>query len=280
MVKKVKPSTDMVRKQLFIGLCLAILIGLMITGIYYGSRVTSLQVTGVKVIGGQTIPHAEVERITRDSFAGTYLRLIPKSFKPTFPKQTVKANVQAVDRINNVDVEVEKDTVIVVYDEHIPVGLWCETTSSKDCLFLDRAGYAFGAAPALEGSAFVRYIERGATPEKQATNFSTDFIKTNQAFITDLEDELGLYVTHIEKIGDYDLEYTVSGGGTIKASQGIELDKSFRNLRTILQSADFAHLAPGEFQYIDLRFGDKVFVNEDLGPADELATSSVEAAGE
>ena len=50
------------------------------------------------------------------------------------------------------------------------------------------------------------------------------------------------------------------------------------NLLVVLASPEFSHLNPGNFSYIDLRFGEKVFVNE-IGevPETETATSSDEA---
>jgi hypothetical protein len=38
--------------------------------------------------------------------------------------------------------------------------------------------------------------------------------------------------------------------------------ETLSNLETILASGTFTHLKPGNFQYVDLRFGSKVFVNE------------------
>jgi hypothetical protein len=52
----------------------------------------------------------------------------------------------------------------------------------------------------------------------------------------------------------------------------------FQNLKTILASEEFAHIAPGEFQYIDLRFGDKVFVRE--ANMDTSTTSSSTQGGQ
>ena len=45
------------------------------------------------------------------------------------------------------------------------------------------------------------------------------------------------------------------------------------NFKTVLGSDEFENLAPGEFQYIDLRFGNKVFVNR-AEPDSVTATST------
>ncbi len=94
-----------------------------------------------------------------------------------------------------------------------------------------------------------------------------------ESFIVLLEEQLSLYVTHVHKRSTYDVEYTISGGGIIKVSQSIKMQESFENLQTILSSEEFMHISPGSFQYIDLRFGDKVFVNEVMG-TDVMSTTT------
>lgn len=264
----------MIKKQIIIGISLVILIALLVTGIYKFTHIKSLQVTEVAVVGGKTIPHEEVESLAREAFAGTYLKLIPESFRFMLPKTAVVEAIKTVDRVKNVKVDVkDSDTLLVVYDEYLPIALWCASIEDKNCLFLDQTGYAFAEAPHLTGNAFVRYIEDGKNPEKHTFGLDSDFMKANKIFINNLEDELDLYVTSVEKVGEYDVDYVVSGGGKIRTSQTMDLEKSFKNLRTLLQSGDFSHIASGDFQYIDLRFGDKVFVNEELAPTEVTPTT-------
>ena len=73
----------------------------------------------------------------------------------------------------------------------------------------------------------------------------------------------------------------VSGFDIIYSLQDDSFDRVFANLSSVLESESFTHLEPGNFQYIDLRFGNKVFVNEELGVAtsteSELGSSTVTA---
>jgi hypothetical protein len=112
-------------------------------------------------------------------------------------------------------------------------------------------------------------------PEVGQTGFEMPFMKDTEVFVRLLEENLALYTTHIEKMGNYDVWYTISGGGLIKVSQSIPMEESFENLQTILLSEEFKHIEPGSFQYIDLRFGEKIFVNEAVGgTASSTATTS------
>ena len=78
-----------------------------------------------------------------------------------------------------------------------------------------------------------------------------------------------------EKIGPEEVTFEVAGGGQIKVTLTQPIEDSLGNLEVLLSSPDFDHLAPGNFQYIDLRFGDKVFVNEEV-----LTATTTEAVEE
>ena len=75
-----------------------------------------------------------------------------------------------------------------------------------------------------------------------------------------------------------DVFYVLAGGGELRATLHDPATKVFDNLEAILASKEFAHIKPGNFQYIDLRFGSKVFVNEEkLGMASstDMGTSTI-----
>jgi len=274
--KKQKWQPTPLQLQLIVGAVLLASIALLLTVIWYGTRVSSLQIADVEVIGGETIPHAIIEEKVNAELVGTYLQLVPNRFMPLYPKTKIIESILSLDRVKNVHVELtENQTLTVVFDEHVPYALWCEKTDSEFCLFMDKNGLAFASAPELEGSAFVRYIDEGAIPSKDVQGFESSFVKETETFVTLLEVQLSLYTTHVQKKSTYDVEYTISGGGVIKVSQAIPMQESFENLQTILTSEEFKHIEPGAFQYIDLRFGDKVFVNE--APISSAAVSTTTA---
>lgn len=261
--------------QLVVGIVIAIVIALLVTTIWYVTRIASLQIENVEVIGGETIPHSVIENIVKTQLTGTYLKLVPKKFSPFYPKQAIIENIKSIDRVKNVDVQTSKDqTVTVVFDEYIPYALWCQDSESLSCFFIDATGFAFAEAPELEGNAFVRYTEEGVVPKNKSNSFERSYIEETEVFIELLKEKLSLYVTHVSKHGTYDIEYKIGGGGIIKVSQRISMEDTFANLETILRSKEFEHIEPGAFAYIDLRFGDKVFVNEALEPIASTTAST------
>ncbi len=274
--KKISFQISPLQKQLVWGFLILLVVVLFFTAIWFLTRIDSLQVKHISVIGGETIPHAQIEEKVETALRGAYFALIPKRFIPLYPRNDVEKSIRTINRVKNVRVESTADqTLTVVFDEHVPYALWCESAEDESCLFMDRSGYAFSPAPALEGSAFVRYISDTGTPEVGISGFESIFVKDTEEFSLLLQEQLSLYVTHIKKVGTFDVDYTISGGGVIKVSQSIPMRESFENLQTILLSEEFKHIEPGTFQYIDLRFGDKVFVNEEAAaPEMDAATSS------
>lgn len=273
--KKSKKSFQItaIQKQLLIGFVLFFFIAVVLTGVWFGTRIDSMQIKEVSVVGGFTIPHAQISTMATETLNQTYFRLIPHRFKWLYPRKRIQNEILEIDRVKNVRIElVAPDIMAIAFEEHKPYALWCGSESKKSCVFIDSVGYAFAQAPALTGSAFVRYVKNDDEPVIAQQSFEVVFIDDTERFIAMLEDELSLYVTQVHKLGDYDIEYAVSGGGLIKVSQTIAMQDSFDNLKTVLTSIAFEHIEPGAFQYIDLRFGDKVFINEE----DETATSSTE----
>lgn len=261
--KKPTRERSLLWTQIFVGGAIVTVLTLLGTGIWYGTRIASLQITDVTIVGGYTIPHSQVEAKVRERLVGSYLHFVPHTFAPTYPQGMITESLLNIPRIKNAHVEVSKgQTLSIVFEEYRPFALWCTSASAPECLFLDEFGFAFAQAPELTGSAFVRYIEKDRAPKNKEQGFDPAFVKQTQVFVDLLAQELDLYVTHIEKIEDLDIEYTVSGGGVLKISQLESMEDSFDNLKSILSSEDFIHLQNGAFQYIDLRFGDKIFLNE------------------
>lgn len=244
-----------------IGVLLTLVISGLLTAVWYITRLPSWQLKEVEVVGGRTIPHNEIKNLVESSLNGTYLRLIPKRYTLLYPKDDIEKHILDLDRVKNVHLEKDdNNNLIVAFEEHVPRALWCAEVDSEGCVFVDINGYAFAKAPRLTGGAFVRYITD--TEPKVETYLDPEYIKETEAFISSVESELSLFVTHVVRLGDYDTEYYVSGGGRIKVSQGVSSTHNFRNLKLVLDAEEFKHIEPGTFNYIDLRFGDKIFVNE------------------
>lgn len=262
----IDPSKIMLLKQLAIGLGLFTILGFLVSIVWYGTRVSFLTITDVTVEGGETIPHAVVEKIVRDTLTGTYMGIIPRQFAWWYPQDEIIQNISQIPRMKNPVVERDGGRLLTVrFNEYQPYALWCADRTSSDCVFIDPTGYAFGAAPKLSGGAFLRYRTLGRDMKVGTSMAEASELETMETFVTLVETNLKFPITQIETDTAGDVFYILSGGGEFKATLKDDAQKVFDNLRTIVSAKEFSDLRPGTFQYIDLRFGNKVFVNEEVG---------------
>lgn len=262
-------------RQIVLGFLLMLLLAGLLTGIWYGSRIERLTIKAVEIAGGETIDHAMIRKIAEEELVGAYYRLVPKRFAWTYPEQKLQERIMEIDRIKESTVKrVSGEKIEIYFAEYQPFALWCDQADSGNCVFLDEFGWAFAQAPSLQGGALLRFSEAGQVPSLDTAPFSADFITTTADFIDRVSDELGLPITQVEKTGQDEIAYYISGGGELKVSSRMSVDETFDNLSTLLNSEAFAHIEPGNFQYIDLRYGNRVFVNEELAPTLESEGAS------
>lgn len=276
-VQKTDPK-KMLWRQIFFGVGATIILALLMTAIWYGTRVPSLTVQKVSVTGGETISHSEIEAIVWLHLVGTHYRLVPKTFAYTYPEKAMVDEIKRQPRIKNVSIErVSGIELAVLFEEYQPFALWCEAVTSSHCLFIDREGFAFAKAPQLQGGAFLRYIDDSVVPEVGASSFDTAFVRGTNSFVEAVYQKLQLNIISVTRAQD-DITYHIAGGGEVRTSTNMSFTETLSNLETILTSTEFAHLGPGNFRYIDLRYGNKVFVNEELEVEIKNATSTDEMA--
>lgn len=269
--RRLNPDTAALIKQIVIGVIVLAVVALIISGIWHGTRAESLTLNKVVVTGGETISHQEVKQKTQAFFDGSYFGFIPHAFAWTYPRRTMVDELSKIDRIKDVEID-RKDgnTLHVVFDEYLPYALWCSSEVAPDCVFLDAIGYGFGNAPNLRGGSFLRYVSSEQSPEVGITPFDyDDFVRAEE--LVDLLRANGWEVSEvaIDKVQDAFLK-TV-GGGEFRVTLTAPPVDTVENLLTVTNSLEFRHIKPGNFQYIDLRFGNKVFVNEG---EEESATST------
>jgi hypothetical protein len=107
----------------------------------------------------------------------------------------------------------------------------------------------------------------------QSTVIQPEKLAAIDTFIDRIENEFGFRVTTVVHKQNGDYEFLVNGGGTVLvASEKLE-SSTFENLASLLASKEFKHIKPGNFKYVDVRFDNKLFVNEQLIDESEATTT-------
>ncbi len=280
--RNVSPGTILLVRQVFMGLLFFGLLALIISGVWYGSRLPSLTITEIKASGGSTIKSENVVAKAEAVLEGNYIGLVPRRFVYLYPEQAVLEAVSTVRRIKDVHVEkIDNQTLAITYSEYVPDALWCSLEEESSCLFLDREAFAFTQAPKLTGESLLRFYTLQTEPTEGDSALTIEDYNKIKEFALKLNAS-SWYVNRIETDTVRDAFLTLAEGGEIKVTLKDDLNHTFSLLESLRQSKEFAHLAPGKFRYLDMRFGTKIFVNEnlvdELDPTESATTSTAYSA--
>ncbi len=263
------------RRHILYGVLAMAFVALVCTIIWYITRLAPVTLTEIEIVGGETISHETVRTIVEQELTGAYLLLIPHRFAYMYPEERIFEAVSDIPRIHSVVVMRTSGTVLSIeFSEYIPHSLWClSTENDSPCYFVSSEGYAFAPAPRLQGGALIRHVIEGKEELAQQQIFDAPALARAALFTSRLERELGLRVREVIHTNDNDERYELGGGGAILIAADSDIEKAFDNLHSIFASKEFSTLEPGNFNYIDLRFGNKIFVNDQM----EVATTTGDA---
>ena len=265
-------------KRVAFGLLTALLVGSVLYGIWYVTHRPSLTIDSIRVYGGETISHEKIQKRAEQLLEGNYIFVIPKRFTYLYPEEDIVGEIESLDRVKSVVIEKpSRRELSITITEYIPHALWCDSLDeAAACLFVDAEGVAFSAAPHLTGGTFLRYIIEGEILQRGGVIHDERLFAAAEEFVSAVEQQHNMRVFAVTRTTDGDIRYHIAGGGEIIVDPRMNTQETFDNLESILRSEEFQHIAPGNFAYIDLRFGDKVYVNENVGTAEEEVPATEE----
>lgn len=263
-------------RQIVWGILRLVFIACVLAMIWYVTRLEAFTIREVIVVGGETVSHEDIRVHMMDELKGTYFFLIPKQFTYLYPHDRMKEVVEKTPRAYSVDIHrTSRNSLQVSFAEYVPHALWCmQDAVDTPCMFVDSSGYAFTEAPQLLGGSLVRHSFEGLESLTEGAVTTPERLLVVDSFIQRVEQDLGLRVTSLLEKKNGDIEFYVNGGGMILVSGGKDFQATFENLKSVLSSKEFKHIKPGNFKYIDVRFDNKVFVNEELETVSTATTST------
>jgi hypothetical protein len=237
----------------FFVLLLALVVGL--------SRIPALQIQAVMVSGAQTISSTTIAHFVDERLEGNYLGLFPKRNIFLYPKGALaKAIMAAYPSIASADVHANDfESIAVLVVERAPRALWCPSASAAGCYFMDEHGVVYEGAPTFSEPVYTRYVStrQGVLPwqflspeQFQALSALVDAIAQK------LQDEQITYVV-VDHEEDVRIKFA-SGFSLIFALKDPGGD-IFERFSLALTSETVSKHKLSDFEYLDLRFGDKLY---------------------
>src|SRR3989344_287194 len=253
---------------------------LIIVLVFFGGatfvlRYDKLSIVDVEITGTDVLNPEELKNLAINILEEKYFYLIPKKNFLLYPRSGIENSLSSsFKRISKISVgykSLKTPRIIVVkIEERMPAYLWCgesklvETRKPPECYFVDRDGYVFDKAPTFSENVFI-ILYGNLMDEKDASIggvfLSRDDFASLSKFIYRTSSLCLISTSLIKKDdGDYDLELARAGKISFSLKDGTE--KNISNLESALGTDPLkTNLAtkPDALEYIDLRFGNKIF---------------------
>lgn len=241
------------------------------------SKMPSIQIENIEVSGNLTVSKDEIINLIRTETSAKYFKLFSKNSVFLYPKKII--GIKLADDFKGIETVSIKSkglkTLIVSMVERKPNSLWCfnesedgnvpKNENSGKCYFLDKEGVVFSEAPDFSGNSFLRYYGLLDDVEQPiGENYmSSEKFKEVSRFIGSLE-ILGIKVATFRAESENDYEIDLKNGIKIILDGKQPFDKTLENIQSILTEVDlkrdYSPSNPPKINYVDLRFGNKVYL--------------------
>lgn len=267
----------------------------VITLAVFITRLDALTIQQIHVTGTETLTEKTLQRTATHVLDGNMALVFPKRSTVLLPKDTLRTTLQRrYPRLQDITVTREETTAITLdVTERSPFGVWCahggryqlhpsttppaalEKTRALPkpaCYYLDDRGFVYAKAPHFTGDVYFRHygplasttpVQPTTKPYPLAREFlAPDTFNYVHAFIDAVGEKLPIEPTALLKLNRRDLGIALANSGTVRIREDQDLEQAFRNLKTTLNAEAFKTKREHHpLQYIDLRFGEKVFYN-------------------
>ncbi len=239
----------------FVASVLVVLSGLV--GLTYWS---SLQIKDVAVSGAQTLSSGTVETFVRDRLAGEYWYVFSKSNIFLYPKQQITADLMSsYPVLASADVHANDfQSIAVNVVEREPRALWC--TQDEKCLFMDENGVVYGEAPTFSEPVYLSYYgsTTGSALPKQF--LIPEQFQSLSALVDALAQKISeSAVASVEVDENKDVRVRFANSFTLRFALSDAGGDIFERFSLALTSEPMTAHKLSDFEYLDLRFGDKLY---------------------
>ena len=228
-------------------------------GVSYASYLPALSIQHIEVEGADAVKPEIVRALVESELYESEQRFISAANIFLYPQGRLEAAVlEKFPRIRAVHVSRQSllaTAITVVVEERTPYGIWCFETS---CFEMDDEGQLFAPAPST--SPEVAYTFRGGVAASSSP-IGEQFMPGNFPHVRLLLERLGqggFSPTSITLEEANDLRLNLANGYALRVAVGSNVDETIENLKLVL-SSEALRGKEDELEYIDLRFGNRVY---------------------
>lgn len=226
------------------------------------SYAEKLSIQTVRVSGAEQIDVSTVEAHVRDNLQSNTFRYFSPRNIFAYSKDVLEGSiVESFPRIRSAAISRESlfsQTLEVAIEERDPYALWC--AAEADCYALDDTGFVFATSATTSRNEFeTPYVFIGGIEGAPiGKHFIPEHFSSVLALLTILQQSTGLVPARADVLPEQDLNIVLQEGFYLKVSLGQVPETIARNLSLVL-SSDALRDRRSEIEYIDLRFGNRVY---------------------
>jgi len=243
----------------------SIVCGFILASLIYDANSPILALNSTNISGNSVLPTEKLKETVNTEIDGKYLWVFPKNNYLLYPRLQIKNTLLSkFPTIKKINISASLgNSLSVSVEERKPFAVWCDGLEKEECYFLDDSGFVYSEAPDFSGSAYFKYYGFiNDNPVGKIYGSSESFAKIN-SFVNSLK-KINIMPMSLRVDEENDVFVKVSPSGEVILNLNGDLKTSFENLQSVLNSLDtgikVATSTKYKFDYIDLRFGDKVFV--------------------
>jgi hypothetical protein len=258
----------------------------------YFSRLNSLNIDEVRVIGNKIVDAEAIKAVIKQQIAGKYLWLFPKTNILFYPQNDIRNELRdKFKRLKDINLSIKparttdavqsggnNKVLEISLAERVAKYTWCGIEfpeallmedSMEKCYFLDEDSYVFDEAPYFSGEVYFKFYGLAGLNINNPLGFY--FFKQNFKQLISFKDilvSIGLKPVALYITDDGDIQVFLSRGDSLITGPKIilKMDADFQNVAENLEAALTTEPLQSKFknkysslQYIDLRFGNKVY---------------------
>ena len=250
------------RRRLRIGLVLGAFLLLVFAGVVGLSRIPAIQIRSVLVSGAQTLSSTTIASFVDERLEGNYLWLFPKRNIFLYPKREIGAALLAAyPSLSSADVHANDfQSIVALVVERSPRALWCPAPAASGCYFMDENGVVYEGAPTFSEPIYLRYAGEAAGKALPRQFLSPEDFQALSALVDAIAQKLeGERVDHVSVDAEQDVRIMFVSGFALLFRLDDPGGDIFERLSLALTADPLLTHKLSDFEYVDLRFGDKLY---------------------
>jgi cell division septal protein FtsQ len=242
------------RRRRFLKLYLYLfLLFLILCGLIYLVRAPYFRLNSVAVEGASEQKRSEIVAAANETFKGNKYLIVPNNQALFYSSETLKGKIEKeMIGVNDVIITVDfPRTLKIRINERAPNALFCQ----EKCYFIDASGLVYSEAPSFSEGVYMVYRDNtfaaSSSPigNRLANEEAFDLVNN---YIEKLPD-YGLTVTTVTFETKNEVRLDVKDNGHLLISLERSYEDTLANIKTVLDEGVTT------FEYIDVRFGNKIF---------------------